>query len=595
MKYVIDTVFLIKKMPNYKILILSTLLVGITEAIGLSALVPVVSYFISGDDSGLAPPFDSIPKIFEIIGLEVSFANLLIATLPLLLASFFASFFQSFVQADANAKYLLKTREVLTENIFNSKFEFLNKLKSGHVTNVVINESERSAEALMSLVNIFATVVIFTVYLAVTIILSWELSLIAISMTILVAFFGRGKIKNARGFGKSRLEMQNEYSKIFHEYFRGIKLIKSTALIDFIIPRLRQCNIQTAAALKKIFLGPAKLRLELQCLVAIALVTIMYLSVNIFQIDATVILIFVYIVLRLTPKISLIQSQMHNFSSHYPSMLAINMLLENTAKNADLRSDSLGTVKFDESITLNNVCFRYEGGSKNAVNGINLRIKKNTTVAFIGKSGAGKSTLVDIIIGLLPPSQGFLELDDVPMSAALRQSYCEQIGYVTQESVFLSGSLRDNLCFGKSVDDNFIWECLETAQIKSFVESLPGKLEFKVEEAGNNFSGGQRQRLSIARALVRRPALLVLDEATSSLDVESESDFQRAISRVAGEFTVLVVAHRLSTIKQADIIYVIENGEIIDSGTYTEIFDARQNAFGVVASELQLLDSDNGN
>ena len=229
--------------------------------------------------------------------------------------------------------------------------------------------------------------------------------------------------------------------------------------------------------------------------------------------------------------------------------------------------------KFDPSITLSQVKFKYPTRSKFELKVEELSISSGTKIAVVGPSGSGKTTLIDLILGVLEPNSGKITISGMPPKETFKQ-WPGSVSYVAQNTVIVSGSVRKNVGLGYPEilqTDKRIWETLATAQIESTVRSLPFSLESDVGESGNLLSGGQRQRLGIARALFTSPKLLVLDEATSALDGLTEAELSKALDNLSGHVTVLVVAHRLSTIRNADKIIYVEGGEIRASGTFDEI------------------------
>ncbi len=228
---------------------------------------------------------------------------------------------------------------------------------------------------------------------------------------------------------------------------------------------------------------------------------------------------------------------------------------------------------FAETVTLRNVSYVYPGAAQPAVRDISLTIRRGESVGFIGTSGAGKSTLVDTVLGLLTPTSGEVRVDGMDIQANVR-NWQNQIGYVPQ-SVFLTDeTLRRNVALGlpdDRIDDAAIARAIGAAQLDEFVKSLPDGLQTQVGERGVRLSGGERQRVGIARALYHDPAVLVLDEATSSLDTATERDVMRAITALHGAKTILIVAHRLSTVEHCDRLYRLEDGSAIAEGVPAEV------------------------
>jgi ABC-type multidrug transport system fused ATPase/permease subunit len=196
-----------------------------------------------------------------------------------------------------------------------------------------------------------------------------------------------------------------------------------------------------------------------------------------------------------------------------------------------------------------------------ALNSINLTINKGDKIAFVGKSGSGKSTLVDLIIGLYQPSQGELCIDGVPINKSNLQNWRSQIGYIPQQVYLFDGTIAENVCFGRKIDQSLLEKTLKQANIFNFLQGKQG-VKTIVGEGGIQLSGGQKQRIAIARALYGQPEILVLDEATSALDDKTEKKIMHEIYQISQNKTLIIIAHRLSTIKRCDVVYEIKNKTI---------------------------------
>ncbi|WP_146627059.1 ABC transporter ATP-binding protein, partial [Oenococcus oeni] len=209
---------------------------------------------------------------------------------------------------------------------------------------------------------------------------------------------------------------------------------------------------------------------------------------------------------------------------------------------------------------------------------VSFEAKPNTIVAFAGPSGGGKSTIFQLLERFYQPDQGTINIGNHNIENISLNSWRSQIGFVSQDSSIMAGTIRDNLTYGlkKEFSDERLWEVLQLAYADKFVDNMPKKLDTQVGERGVKVSGGQRQRLAIARAFLRNPKILMLYEATASLDSESEAMVQRALEQLMKNRTTLVIAHRLSTIVDADKIYFIEHGEVTGSGTHQELLKSHE-------------------
>jgi len=228
---------------------------------------------------------------------------------------------------------------------------------------------------------------------------------------------------------------------------------------------------------------------------------------------------------------------------------------------------------FEPRVKLTDVSFRYPNSQDFELKKVTLEILSGQVIALVGSSGAGKTTLVDLMLGLVPPDSGEIQISGVdPKEAILR--WPGAISYVPQDVYIINGTIRENIAIGCNADevqDPEIWEALRLAQLEDFVRKLENQLDSEVSENGSRLSGGQRQRLGIARAMYTKPRLLVFDEATSALDGSTELELNSAIQSLRGAVTIVVIAHRLSTVTEADLVAYMETGKIQATGSFSEV------------------------
>ena len=236
-----------------------------------------------------------------------------------------------------------------------------------------------------------------------------------------------------------------------------------------------------------------------------------------------------------------------------------------------------------------NVSFRYDPDAEYALRDFSLHVKPGETIALVGASGAGKSTVAQLVIGFIRPTEGTILLDGVDMNGLDLRTYRRFISVVTQETILFDGSIRDNIAYGiPDAKDRDIFRAVKFASLEPLINSLPEGLDTRIKENGSRLSGGQRQRIAIARALMRDPRVLILDEATSALDVDSESEIKAALEQLMKGRTSFVVAHRLSTIQNADRIVVLGGGRILEIGTHPELI-ARNGRYAEMYRKFTML------
>lgn len=267
---------------------------------------------------------------------------------------------------------------------------------------------------------------------------------------------------------------------------------------------------------------------------------------------------------RLLPSIGRINEHVTGIMYAAPSIELVYHDLKEVQGIKALENSEEGEIKLENEITVKNVCYHYPDGEENVINYANFVIKKGQTIALIGESGAGKTTMADIILGLLTPQYGIIKADQLDIFKNM-DIWHHSIGYIPQTIYLSDDTIRNNVAFGveeEQIDNAAVENALKKAQLWNFVEGLADGLDTCVGDRGVRLSGGQRQRIGIARALYHDPEILILDEATSALDNDTESAVMEAIENLHGEKTMIIIAHRLTTIQNADVIYEVENGEV---------------------------------
>jgi ABC-type bacteriocin/lantibiotic exporter with double-glycine peptidase domain len=348
---------------------------------------------------------------------------------------------------------------------------------------------------------------------------------------------------------------------------------------EFYANEMRKTKMQLAGYDAEIRFIPniSKYTIEISVIIGIAIIA----GIQFYLFDSNraiaVISVFLAASTRIAPAIVRVQQNLigvkSSLSAAKPTFDLIDEL--NDVKELD-ETETLITTNhkdFSPRVNLKDLKFTYSDAMNDTIQDISLDIDSGRFVALVGPSGGGKSTLIDLILGLLAPSSGSITISSLAPVDAIKK-WPGSIGYVPQDVFIENSTIKENICLGfnpTTVSDDLVWQALQLADLSEFVKGLEGQLSYRISDAGKNLSGGQRQRLGIARALLTKPKIVIFDEATSALDAETENRVSESILKLTGECTVIFIAHRLSVVRSADMIYYINKGKIINQGTFEEL------------------------
>jgi ATP-binding cassette subfamily C protein len=267
------------------------------------------------------------------------------------------------------------------------------------------------------------------------------------------------------------------------------------------------------------------------------------------------------------PRLSAVQQGYQSFANLLPAFLSVAEMQTRCEAAAESKAERTEEIELREAIRFEDVSFAYD--ETPVLRDLNLTIRAGETTAIVGPSGVGKSTIADLVTGLIEPRAGRVLVDAIPLNADRMKSWRDQIGYVVQDTFLVHDTIRANLLWAHpAATEEELHRALTWAAAEEFVARTAEGLNTVVGDRGVLLSGGERQRLALARALLRKPSLLILDEATSTLDSENEQRIQRALEELRGRMTILIISHRLSTVRNADVIHVLADGRVLESGTW---------------------------
>ncbi len=561
------------------LMLFGMMLVGMLfETVGIAIVVPVVGILVQGDYLEKFPwiqPYlakignpDQQTLILIVMGLMIFFYFIKDSYLALL----------AWTQNKFTAKLLSSISSRLFALYVQQPYLYHIQHNSAQLIRNVINEV--SAFGLYGISSGLTLLTEATVLTGTLILLMIFYPVITLSAIVIfgltgAVYFYFTKMKLLR-WGEQRQYLEGMRLKHVQQGLGGIKDVKLTGYEKYFTDQFRTHTFEANNVGKKqTIVGQLpRFFMEFVMITAIAaLVVFIMLRDHSTENIMPILTLFGMAAFRLMPAITRILTATQNLKFGVPIVELLYRDFTSLEKNKEksMQTESR-QMPFEKKIEAKNVKFKYDE-NKEILKGVSLRICKGETVGFIGESGAGKSTFADILLGLLKPYEGKILVDGQDIFENLK-AWQKNIGYVPQSIFLTDDSLRRNIAFGvedSDISDEKVWEALRMAQLDTFVKTLPEGLDTFVGERGVKLSGGQRQRIGIARALYHDPSLLLLDEATSALDVQTEERFMETIRQLHGNKTIIIIAHRLSTVEHCDRLYKFNNGRIELSGTPKEV------------------------
>lgn len=558
-----------------------SLILSFCEVFGIGIVIPIMALFL---DPQKIKSYTALRSIYKFIGPkdDIQFLSILIviAIVFFVLKSIYSIFItycqQSFIRKTYNRladevleSYLNRPYSFHLENnsaiLFKNVYTEVGHFIAGFLTPFVLINSE-----VLVLLGIFS--LLFFLYPKVT----FSLIIVAVIILIGINFSLKKKIGL---YSLVREKSSEQIYKSALEALHAIKEIKVYRAQQFFLHNFSEANSKYSDSLLKFNVISGFPRYILETLIFVSMLSVMLVSIFLRKDPAELIPMMTAVgiaAIRFLPSINKIYTNIYNFRYASNSLdIVYKILQEDRIERETPDTISLGNLPEDiEPIRLENITFCYRTAPAPIFKDFSLPVPAQKTIAFVGETGAGKSTLIDILMGLLIPSKGALYYGDL---AITRKNLCEyraKIGYVPQQIFLIDDSIEANIAFGVApdkVDYQQLKRVIQICQLDSLIRDLPEGLKSRVGERGVKLSGGQRQRLGIARALYRSPEILILDEATSALDGYTEAELNKAIRNFMRDLTVIIVAHRLSTVERADIIYVMDHGKIIDQGSFKEL------------------------
>jgi ATP-binding cassette, subfamily C, bacterial len=544
------------------LVLVSLLLAALFEAVGISALLPAIAIISGGGSS--TPAGDKVEQIMAAAGLAPTLETILVLISVALVLKAIISFLTLTYAGVAAAQVSVRLRQRLINALFHANWRFYSSQASGRFATAISGEATRAGDAYLLSAQFCAMVIQSAFYIAITLFVDWRLALLGLAVGAVMTWGLRFLVVMSKRAGFKQTDATKDLTVKTVELLANIKPLKTMQRYDSFQTSIRLAMRRLKRALVRRELARQILAQISDVVTALALVAVIYVSFVYLQVSFASLVVSGVLFLKVINNVTKLQKLQQQFAQSEGAYDRVTQLIALTESNRETPFGSI-TPGTTADFRFDHVSFAYD--NEPVLHDVNLTIGARQITVLKGLSGGGKTTLIDLLVGLHRPQSGQVllggtRLDELDITALRRR-----IGYVSQELSLLHASIRDNICLGdETLTDEQVAEALRLAGLEDFIASLPQGLDTVAGEMGARLSGGQRQRIALARALVTRPDILILDEVTSALDPATESGIVSNIRNLANAFTIIVITHRDAWVDVADRLYDVRDGRVHDVG-----------------------------
>ncbi len=573
-----------------------SLLVGALDALGITFIVPLLKM---ADESATSAQKDAasgnafiVGDVMRALHIPLNMRSVVLLIIVIFVCKGILKFFLSNMRGALRAEFTRKLREKIIVDFLKYNYRDYININIGRIINALTQETMNVSTAFIYYNNAIISIFSIISYLYIAVYANFIFTILAVLSGGLISLVMRKLTSRTKKISTTLSESNAEFSSILIQSVNNFKYLKTTGSFSKLEVKLRQSISYLQSQLTSLGFNQAIAISIREPFSVIIIMGIIVFQTTVLDAKVATILVALFIFWRALTEIINYQSNWQNFISTHGAYTSVTELMAEFAAKKEVPASNIApTLK--ESISLEHVGFAFSD-SRQTIDDVSISIRKNTSVAFVGESGSGKTTLVDIITGLLKPQSGRVLIDSVELNTTDIFKWRDKIGFISQDNVVFNDTIINNISLWDD-SSSTAEEQLEKARSaarkahsEDFIDKLDHGFETQIGDRGVKLSGGQKQRLAIARELYKEVELLILDEATSALDSESESIIKNNIDLMKGQFTMIIIAHRLSTIKNVDYIYVMNDGKIVEEGSYEQLLNNQSSKFSRMVKMQEL-------
>lgn len=567
-----------KYKPQILVLVVIGFLSGLLEAVGINAIIPLFSFVTAGPNQNPDIVTGGIQWFFRFAHIPFSLRFLLIFIVALFMFKALAMIAYHYINITITADFERQTREVLFGETLRAHWPYLLQQKIGYLEKILMNDIGNSTYLLKYFSQIILLVTSLIMYTIVSLNISPIITLLTFALGGIIFLFFKSWVYRTRLISSKFSDITKQVAHHINQNMIGIKTVKAHNAEDKVLKKgVSYFDLLKVLRVKNFFLQSMTGEL-MEPIALIFIVIVFAYSYQTPGFNFASFAVIIYLIQKIFAYIQNAQIKLQNINEFIPYLKSVVDTKIEARQNREEDSKNK-SFHFEKSLEFRAVNFAYHK-NRPILKNLNLLIHKGEMVGLIGPSGAGKTTIVDLLLRLFRPDSGRILIDGEDINQINLSAWRKVIGYVSQDIFLLNDTVENNVKFYDStISEKEVIEACQLANIYDFVKNLPRGLKTVIGERGVLLSGGQRQRIILARVLARKPKILILDEATSSLDNESEVAIQKAIDDLKGKITVLIIAHRLTTVTAADRLLVLENGKIVEEGNPNKLLENKSSYF----------------